>query len=93
MLLVEQRSRSLIDILNHAQRIGLLRNAQDRLTWRNLRNQLIHEYMESPEDFANALNAANEYSGELRRSGTTRRWLENHRPGRGMVGVISNLMR
>lgn len=63
--LIGQSGKSLIDILNQVERIGLLQDAQQWLVWRNLRNRLIHEYMENHEEFANALIAANDYSGQL----------------------------
>lgn len=63
--LVGQRPKSLIDTLNQIERLGFLPNAKDWLTWRNLRNSLIHEYVEDPVAFADALNAANRFSGCL----------------------------
>ena len=63
--LVGQSGKSLIDRLNQLERIGLLQNAQDWLVWGNLRNRLIHEYVENPEAFAEALNAANDSACEL----------------------------
>lgn len=63
--LIGQTGKTLIDVLNQVERVGLLQDAQQWLVWRNLRNRLIHEYMENHEEFANALNAANDYSGQL----------------------------
>ena len=63
--LVGQRSRTLIDTLNQAERLGLLPDTREWLTWRNLRNSLIHEYVEDPRLFSDALNAANRFSSGL----------------------------
>jgi uncharacterized protein with HEPN domain len=63
--LIGQRGKTLLDVLNQLERIGLLHDAQSWLEWRNLRNQLVHEYMENPREFAIALNTANEYAGHL----------------------------
>lgn len=63
--LIGQRGKTLLDVLNQVERIGLLHDAQAWLEWRNLRNQLVHEYMENPKEFAIALNTANEYAGRL----------------------------
>jgi uncharacterized protein with HEPN domain len=63
--LIGQRGKTLLDVLNQVERIGLLHDAQSWLEWRNLRNQLVHEYMESPQEFAIALNTANEYARHL----------------------------
>jgi hypothetical protein len=53
---------SLIETLNRAERLGVLANAAHWLEARKLRNRLVHEYMEDPEDFAAGLNAASRYS-------------------------------
>ena len=63
--LVGQRGQNLIDTLNQIERIGLLDNSLDWLTWRNLRNGLVHEYVEDAVDFAEALNTANQVAGRL----------------------------
>ena len=63
--LIGQRGKTLLDILNQVERIGVLGDAQSWLEWRNLRNQLVHEYMENPGEFAIALNTANEYAMHL----------------------------
>lgn len=63
--LVGQQGRTLIDTLNQVERFGLLQDAREWLAWRNLRNSLIHEYVEDPAVFAGALNTANQFSARL----------------------------
>lgn len=65
LALVGQQGKSLIDRLNQLERLGLLDDAQLWLAWRNLRNRLVHEYVENPEDFVDALQVAREYSAAL----------------------------
>lgn len=48
-----------IDNLNKAERLGVLSSVNEWLTVRGLRNQMVHEYIESPEILADALNQAN----------------------------------
>lgn len=51
---------SALDNLNRVERLGLLESVTSWTEARNLRNLLVHEYMEDPEVFAQALNRANE---------------------------------
>jgi hypothetical protein len=53
---------SQIETLNRAERLGVLESADRWLEARQLRNRLIHEYMESPSDFAANLQLARELS-------------------------------
>jgi hypothetical protein len=66
LALVGQEGRTLIDRLNQVERLGLLDDAQAWLAWRNLRNRLVHEYVENPEDFVDALRVGHEYASALR---------------------------
>ena len=66
LALVGQEGKSLIDRLNQIERLGLLDDAQAWLAWRNLRNRLIHEYVEDPEDFVDALRVGRVYAAGLR---------------------------
>lgn len=76
--LVEQQARTLIDTLNQIERLGLVSDAREWLTWRNLRNSLIHEYVEDPSEFANALNTASRFSANLLEIvAAVDRWLEH----------------
>jgi len=65
LALVGQQGRSMIDRLNQVERLGLLDDAQAWLAWRNLRNRLVHEYVENPEDFVDALRVGREYVAAL----------------------------
>ena len=56
---------SQIETLNRAERLGVIENVEHWLEARKLRNRLIHEYMESEENFANDLLLAKEYSALL----------------------------
>ncbi len=53
---------SQIENLNRAERLGVLDNVEHWLEARKLRNRLVHEYMQSPETFAEDLKLAKEYS-------------------------------
>ncbi len=46
---------AVIDNLDRAERLGLLQSADEWLTMRNLRNQMIHEYIEDPVVLVSAL--------------------------------------
>ena len=60
-LMGEQR-KSLLDVLVYAEKMQWLDSAEDFVGSRKLRNQLVHEYMTSPELFLEALLAADEAS-------------------------------
>lgn len=53
---------SRIDTLNRAEQLQVLTNVTSWLEARKLRNRLVHEYMEDPEEFADGLNLAGGYS-------------------------------
>ena len=60
-LMGEQR-KSLLDVLAYAEKMQWLDSAEEFVGSRKLRNQLVHEYMTSPELFLEALLAADEAS-------------------------------
>lgn len=73
-----------IDNLNKAEKLGVLASVEEWLAVRSLRNQMVHEYIESIDVLTNALNQANEHVAlivdcaasiidDCRRRG----WLEN----------------
>lgn len=53
---------SQIETLNRAERLGVIASALDWLEARQLRNRLVHEYMENPDAFARDLLLAQDYS-------------------------------
>jgi hypothetical protein len=60
-----EKISSTLDNLDRAERLGLLKSADEWLTMRNLRNQMIHEYVEDPVLLANALQTAHSFVPEL----------------------------
>jgi uncharacterized protein with HEPN domain len=49
-----------VDNLNRAEKLGLVSSAELWMTLRNLRNEMVHEYMEDLDRLANALNKGHE---------------------------------
>lgn len=47
-----------IDMLDRAERLGLIASSEQWMQLRRLRNQMIHEYVEDPKVLADALDAA-----------------------------------
>lgn len=54
-----------IDNLNRAEKLGLLASAELWMTLRDLRNEMIHEYMEDLDRLADALNKGHEHVATL----------------------------
>lgn len=54
-----------IDNLNRAEKFGLLASAELWVTLRDLRNEMIHEYMEDLDRLADALNKGHEHVATL----------------------------
>ena len=50
-----ERLSAAIDNLDRAERLGLLKSADEWLVMRKLRNQMVHEYVEDPVVLSNAL--------------------------------------
>lgn len=59
-----------IDNLDRAERLDFIASADDWLAMRNLRNQMVHEYMEDPEIFSNALQVGHHFVGTLTNTAT-----------------------
>ncbi len=53
---------SLIETLNRAERLGVIENVEAWLEARQLRNRLVHEYMQDEQSFCKDLMLAREYS-------------------------------
>jgi hypothetical protein len=51
-----EKPGSALDNLNKMEKLGLLNSVVEWLDVRNLRNKLVHEYMDDAEEFAMALN-------------------------------------
>jgi uncharacterized protein with HEPN domain len=75
-----EKTSAVIDNLDRAERLGLLKSADDWMTIRNLRNQMVHEYVEDPVVLSSALQtghafvpalivAANKMIAEIERRG------------------------
>lgn len=65
---------TLVDRLDLAEKMGWIESSEDWMTMRQLRNQMIHEYIEDPYVLATALQTGHEYVKELTQ--TANRMLE-----------------
>jgi len=50
-----EKTAAVIDNLDRAERLGWINSADEWMTMRNLRNQMVHDYVEDPIILANAL--------------------------------------
>ncbi|MDZ7841329.1 MAG: hypothetical protein U5R46_11005 [Gammaproteobacteria bacterium] len=55
----------LIDRLDKAEKLGWIQSSEQWMAIRQLRNQMIHEYIEDPNVLAEALQSGHEYVEEL----------------------------
>ena len=55
----------LIDRLDKAEKFGWLQSSDQWMAIRQLRNQMIYEYIEDPKVLAEALQTGHDYVGEL----------------------------
>lgn len=62
LMALAERPGSQIEVLNRAERLGVLESTEDWLQARKLRNRLVHEYMESPEALAADLVLAGHFT-------------------------------
>ncbi len=60
-----EKPSAAIDNLDRAERLGLLNSANEWLTMRNLRNQMIHEYVEDPVILNDALQTGHIFVPKL----------------------------
>jgi hypothetical protein len=65
LLALAEQPGSQIEVLNRAERLGVLQETASWLEARQLRNRLIHEYMTDSSSFADELNLAEGYSRML----------------------------
>lgn len=56
-----ERPSAMIDNLDLAERLGLIQSAEQWMTIRNLRNQMVHEYVEDKLVLENALKTAHQF--------------------------------
>lgn len=56
-----EKTSSVIDNLDRAERLELLSSADEWLTMRNLRNQMVHEYVEDPVVLNSALQSGHAF--------------------------------
>lgn len=56
-----EKPSAAIDNLDRAERLGLIRSADEWMTIRNLRNQMVHEYVEDPAVLTSALQNGHDF--------------------------------
>ena len=52
-----EKTAAAIDNLDRAERLGMINSADEWMTMRNLRNQMVHEYVEDPAVLTSALQS------------------------------------
>lgn len=60
-----EKASAVIDNLDRAERLGLLKSADEWMTMRNIRNQMIHEYVEDPFVLISALQTGHAFVPDL----------------------------
>ena len=65
LLALGEHAGPFVDNLNRAERLGWIDSVNDWMTIRQLRNQMIHEYIEDPIILINALNAGHAFVPSL----------------------------
>lgn len=61
LALLQEPPRAFIDNLDKAERLGWIDSANAWVEARQLRNRMVHEYMENLTGFVDAINAAHEF--------------------------------
>lgn len=56
-----EKSSAAIDNLDRAERLGILKSADEWMTMRHLRNQMVHEYVEDPVILSSALQTGHDF--------------------------------
>lgn len=56
-----ESTRSVVDNLDKASKLGVQVDPDEWLMIRQLRNKMVHDYIEAEEVFLNAINFAHEY--------------------------------
>ena len=65
LMALAEKPGSQIEVLNRAERLGVLEDVESWLEARQLPNRLVHEYMTDSASFAKDLGLAEEYSRML----------------------------
>lgn len=65
-----EKLSAVIDNLDRAERLGLIQSADEWMTIRNLRNQMVHEYVEDPLVLVSAMQTAHEFVSALIEAGS-----------------------
>ena len=60
-----EKTSAAIDNLDRAERLGLINSADEWIAMRNLRNQMVHEYVEDPVVLASALQSGHTFVSVL----------------------------
>lgn len=60
-----ERPSAAIDNLDRAERLGLIKSADEWMIMRKLRNQMVHEYVEDPVVLASALQSGHAFVPSL----------------------------
>ncbi|MEQ1556895.1 MAG: hypothetical protein ABL915_08880 [Gallionella sp.] len=60
-----EKTASVMDNLDRAERLGLIVSAEQWLIMRSLRNQMVHEYVEDTAILENALRSGHQFVAEL----------------------------
>ena len=61
LLALGEKASSAIDNLDRAERLGIIKSADEWMAMRNLRNQMIHEYVEDPVVLHSALQSGHHF--------------------------------
>jgi hypothetical protein len=61
LMALGEKSSAAIDNLDRAERLGLLGSVEEWMTMRNLRNQMVHEYVEDPLVLISALQSGHAF--------------------------------
>jgi len=60
-----EKTSAAIDNLDRAERLGLINSADEWIAMRNLRNQMVHEYVEDPVVLGSALQSGHAFVSVL----------------------------
>ncbi len=65
LLVLGEKASAAIDNLDRAERLGLIGSADEWMAMRNLRNQMVHEYVEDPTVLTSALQSGHAFVSVL----------------------------